>query len=351
MHDQVVDAAAGVVEPKRRKVRKTVAPPASNSVVELVAGRYVKAVNRIWGAKVGEYLSAPDARRHLWHACFASGHPSFRWQTAAAATRLYDRLTYAPGKELAAQAYGDCPPGLLRCLGRLGAEPRSGYTYRALVQVLQRGGPCAKALVHSTEIPDELIHAFATLPAGMASKRTIGLVMRGQLSAGDLATFGWTVSRIRQLRDREAYESVLTSTDPMNAVVQLLTDGEFPPPPWPGTNLLRPITSRAQLQRIGAELRNCLETPAWLTRSVLKVLNGTDYFYEWRGDRAAVLRFVRVQDVGWYLEQIEGVDGGGVSEKTQQQVTEACSRSPVMCACEPNGFDSAFLEKVLSAVT
>ena len=164
-------------------------------------------------------------------------------------------------------------------------------------------------------------------------------------------TFGWTMSRIRQLRDRAAYESVLRSTDPMNAVLQLLTDGEFPPPPWPGTNLLRPITSRAQLQRIGAELRNCLETPAWLTRSVLKVLNGTDYFYEWRGDPAAVLRFVRVQDVGWYLEQIEGVDGEAVSEKTQQQVTEACSRSPVMCACEPNGFDSAFLEKVLSAVT
>src|SRR5215213_6770252 len=248
MHDQLAEAAAGVVEPKRRKVRKT-APPASNSVVELVAGRYVKAVNRIWGAKVGEYLSAPDARRHLWHACFASGHPSFRWQTAAAATRLYDRLTYASGKELAAQAYGDCPPGLLRCLGRLGAQPRSGYTYRALVQVLQRGGPCAKALVHSAEIGDELIHALATLPAGMASKRTIGLVMGGQLSAGDLATFGWTVSRIRQLRDRTSYESVLTSMDPMNAVVQLLTDGEFPPAPWPGTDLLKPITSRAQLHR------------------------------------------------------------------------------------------------------
>ena len=186
MHDQLVDAAARVVEPKRRKVRKlAVALHVRNSVVELVAGRYVKAVNRIWGAKVGEYLSAPDARRHLWHACFASGHPSFRWQTAAAATRLCDRLTYAPGKELAARAYGDCPPGLLRCLGRLGAEPRSTHAYRALVQVLQRGGPCAKALVHSTEIPDELIHAFATLPAGMASKRTIGLVMRGQLSAGD----------------------------------------------------------------------------------------------------------------------------------------------------------------------
>src|SRR3954451_316558 len=113
--------------------------------------------------------------------------------------------------------------------------------------------------------------------------------------------------------------------DPMNAVVQLLTDGEFPPPPWPGTDLLKPITSRAQLQRTGAELRNCLEAPTWLIRSVLKVLNGTDYFYEWGGDHAAVLRFVRVQDVGWYLEQIVEVDGGAVSEKTQHQLSDACS--------------------------
>ena len=205
--------------------------------------------------------------------------------------------------------------------------------------------------MHSTEIPDELIHAFATLPAGMASKRTIGLVMRGQLSAGDLATFGWTMSRIRQRRDPEAYESVLTSTDPMNAVVQLLTDGEFPPLPGPARACLSRSPHERSSTELGPQLRNCLEAPTWLTRSVLKVLNGRYYFYEWRGDRAAVLRFVRVQDVGWYLEQIEGVDGGGVSEKTQQQVTDACSRSPVMCACEPCGFDSAFLEKVLSAVT
>ena len=60
MHDQVVDAAAGVVEPTKRKVRKlAVALHVGNSVVELVAGRYVKAVNRIWGTKGGRVSQRP----------------------------------------------------------------------------------------------------------------------------------------------------------------------------------------------------------------------------------------------------------------------------------------------------
>jgi hypothetical protein len=62
--------------------------------------------------------------------------------------------------------------------------------------------------------------------------------VRGQISPGDLATFGWTLSRIRQLMEKEAYERVLRSTDPLDAVVQLLLNFPFPAPPWPGTDLL-----------------------------------------------------------------------------------------------------------------
>ena len=59
MYDQLVDAAAGVVEPKKRKVRKlAVALHVGNSVVELVAGRYLKAVNRIWRTNWAS-ISAP----------------------------------------------------------------------------------------------------------------------------------------------------------------------------------------------------------------------------------------------------------------------------------------------------
>jgi hypothetical protein len=83
---------------------------------------------------------------------------------------------------------------------------------------------------------------------------------------------------------------------------------------------------------------------------VLKVLNGTVYFYEWGGEQRALLQFVRLQDVGWYLEQIECVDGEDISEMSQKAVIETCLGSPVMCACQQTGFDSAFRDKILSAV-
>jgi hypothetical protein len=109
------------------------------------------------------------------------------------------------------------------------------------------------------------------------------------------------------------------------------------------------VTSRTALHRIGVELKNCLATPRWLAQAVLKVLNGTVYFYEWRGEQRALLQFVRLQDIGWYLEQIESVDGEDISEMSQKAVIETCLGSPVMCAYQ-TGFDSAFRDKILSAV-
>jgi hypothetical protein len=86
MHDQLVDAAARVVEPKRRKVRK-LAVALGNSVVELVAGRYVKAVDRIWGAKVGVLAQASRDSTHFSprNPCVACG---CLWRALSFATRL-----------------------------------------------------------------------------------------------------------------------------------------------------------------------------------------------------------------------------------------------------------------------
>jgi hypothetical protein len=47
------------------------------------------------------------------------------------------------------------------------------------------------------------------------------------------------------------------------------------------------------------------DTRAWAShvgRAMLKVINGTRYSYEWRGDQPALLSFVRVQNVGWSFD-------------------------------------------------
>ena len=75
-----------VVDPRKRPNARRVFSP-TNSVVECTAGPFVECVERIWEAKLGEYLSASDARRHLWHACLASGHSTFQPRSAAAAKR------------------------------------------------------------------------------------------------------------------------------------------------------------------------------------------------------------------------------------------------------------------------
>ena len=61
---------------------------------------------------------------------------------------------------------------------------------------------------------------------------------------------------------------------------------------------------------------------------MLKVLNGAVYFYEWGGEQRALLQFVRLQDIGWYLEQIESVDGEDISETSQKGVIETCLSFP-----------------------
>jgi hypothetical protein len=78
-----------VADPRNRpKARRVFSP--SNSVVECIAGPFVECVERIWEAKLGEYLSASDARRHLWHACLASGQVKARicWKRVPGAACL-----------------------------------------------------------------------------------------------------------------------------------------------------------------------------------------------------------------------------------------------------------------------
>src|SRR5215204_7795902 len=111
--------------------------------------------------------------------------------------------------------------------------------------------------MHAPKLPDALIHALAILPSTLNTKPLIRLLDREKIAAGDLAAFAWTATRIGQQKGPEVYRSLISAKKPIDALVQVLVSAEFPNPPFPGTELLHPVTSRAHIQRIGDAFNNC----------------------------------------------------------------------------------------------
>jgi hypothetical protein len=196
-----------------RKRQKRTEQPIRNSAVRVIAGSFAESVIRIWGEdRIGEYLGASDARRHLWHTCLASEHPHFQARSVVSCQRLYRQFARARGKDLVAQAFGCRPVGLLSALARLGAAARSPEVYRALVGALDHGGAGAKFLMHSPQLPDSLIHALAILPPALNTKPLISLLSTGKIEPGDLAAFAWTATRIGQV---QGFRSLISAKSPL----------------------------------------------------------------------------------------------------------------------------------------
>src|SRR5829696_1532299 len=209
--------------------------------------------------------------------------------------------------------------------------------------------------MHCRHLHDSL-HALAILPPALNTKPLIKLLDREKIAPGDLAAFAWTATRIGQEKGPEVYRSLISAKKPIDALVEVLVGAEFPQPPFPGTELLHLVTSRVQLQRIGEEFNNCLRHRYWASRAILKVINGARYFYEWRGDQPALLSFVRLQNVGWFLDEVEAANQDAVSENTRREIMWAFSGAADLCSFQADKFfgwdqDSAFVESVIGCLS
>lgn len=280
------------------------APPGKNGIIALVAGSFATQVSQIWsGDRLKEYLTATDARRHVWHAWLASEAMAFRVRNPMTVELAYSRLTYAKGKDLIVQAYACQPAGIISTLGRLGTEARPPEIYRALVRALEMEGPSAKLLRHTSDLSDDLILGVAAIPVGLNVKPVLDLYKGGRIGFESIGFFTWAIARLAMLKGSRIAQSILSAPEPMKMMWEALQDFPFPEPPWPGDDHLRPITTRPDLQRVAAEFKNCLTTDRRQREAVLRVLNGGRYFYEWRGSEPALLEFCRIGPVGWYLVQ------------------------------------------------
>jgi hypothetical protein len=330
-----LDSSSPTICPPAKAERSTSGTDLSpgNGIVQLVAGSFATEVIQIWsGHRITEYLTATDTRRHLWHACLSSERLAFRVNNRMSAELAYARLTYVKGRDLIDEAYACYPLGVMKALGRLGAAARSPRVYRALIQALCAEGAGAKLLWHSSHLSDEIILGVSLLPSGLKAQAVLDLFKEGKLGIEAVGFFTWTLARIDALKGSHVAQEILAAAKPLEALWEALADFPFPAPPWPGKDLLRPVTSRADLERIGSEFENCLSTSPQSRGAVQGVINGVTYFYEWRGQEHAVLEFCRVGSVGWFLREVRGPKNQFVSDQTRSEIRCLLSEAPTLCA-------------------
>ncbi len=303
-----------------------------NSATALIAGAFTAHVTQIWrGPRVGEYLTANDTRRHVWHAWFSSERVGFKDQNAASAELAYKHLTFSRSKDLIAEGFGETPNGVVRALGQLGAKARSPQIYRALIRIMSQGGVGAKYFRHASELPDELIKGVDTLPPGVEAKSSVALFKEGRVPGQLLGYFTWTLGRLKPFYNAEAADRIISAAKPLEALRSAILALPFPEPPSPGSSLLQPVRSYEELHRVASTFRNCLANPTRAERAVVRVLNGYGYFYHWVGDEPALLCFQQLGRLGWYLREVRGPRNSPVSDRVRDEIVRHLTELPPLC--------------------
>lgn len=315
--------------------------PFTSRVLDIVAGPYADAVSQIWaGPRAAEYLTAPDLRRHVWHACLASPFGMFI-VARDGAELLYARMTAMKSRDLIVQAYGARPPGVLGVMRRLGPAPRNPDIYQLLIAAMEQGGVGARQLMHHPAPTDAWIETIAALPPTI-SKHTTAMLGRYPYSdPEDLALFVWTVERLQAIGNEPCYRSLLASNDPVTALQAALMTRPFPPFPWRGTPRLTPLTTVAEITRVASEFNNCLQ-PGHGHRDIMKIFNGTKYFYHWTGDEQAIIELIAVGGVGWFVRDARGPNNESISLRTRRTIARTFAQTDNICPVRLTVRDSVY---------
>ncbi len=282
-----------------------VAKAEATSLLTLIAGEFATRVAALWPAPHAPFLTARAARRHLVCLALAWG------RDAVAAAILEARLPHAI--RLAA---GPAPPlGLARAVSRMGDVAWTAADYRALAGLL-RHRQAAKAIWHAEVLAPELVRALAALPEPMAGAVHLALGLDARGAAVLCEAYG--VIRFRSgpaAAARAAARWARAANVP--ALFEAVRDElypEPPAPPHPGTAVLRPLATKADLRRAAKRFRNCL------AEQLPYACSGWSAYYEWLGEPGAVVELGRDHIFGWRLEQARLAGNLPVPEPLQEAI-------------------------------
>jgi hypothetical protein len=291
----------GRVEPRR-----PVGVEPASPLLGFIGGAFAPRIASLWPAPHADYLAAPAARRHL--VCLALLHSAAIDGPA---------LLVLPLKQAIRLAAPTAPQGLARSLERLGECAWSEADYRRLLRLLA-GHATGKLLRHRDRISVDELRALDLLPTPLLDSQ-VARLLTDETSAGLVAEAFEAIAK----RDGEAAALALAprwgTADSLKALVEAVRldlEPELGPPPFAGSERLRPLATKAAIIDASARFKNCLRS------QVHYACSGDSAFYEWVEPPGAVLEITRDRLHGWILDQARLAENKPVPEPTRSAIVE-----------------------------
>lgn len=277
--------------------------PGNKFLVRTLCGQMEEAVTAAFGTLGMLLVMTEPSRRQVYFAVLArletDGAFAEPGLTEADRAELLTQMVTAGNQGLIRYAYGTCPQGFVRLLGRFGECARKPEMYVALYEMLTANPELAKPLLAACQdqaLSDDVILLMRELPA-----TPLGVRVAAQIGA---------VGEYRQLM--RPYRIVAGAEQLTEGHMKRIAEGEAPGTLLKGLYLERAfpapvldipgvthIPDGHALFRTAREFGNCLRD------YVSEALNNERQFYVWRKPEAPEVVFAINSEApfGWYLSE------------------------------------------------
>lgn len=290
---------------------RTLSPPAGDPspLLSHLAGEFAPRVAGLWRAPHAAFLTASAERRQL--VCLALALAGEAPLPAPA-----NGLLELPLKRAVAAFVPGAPEGLRRALSRLGETAWATDDYRKLLRLLAFGASM-KTLRHAEHLSPELIDVLSILPDDLLASG----FGRLQLTTEQAGMACDAYDRITALQGAEAARAAAERwgrADNLPALfraMQLDVLPEISAPPFPGTERLKALRSKAEIAEAADRYDNCLRT------RVRNAVLGEAAYYEWTQAPGAVVEIWRDHLFGWRLDEAKGPKNAPIPKETRDAIT------------------------------
>ncbi len=286
------------------------------------AGRIVAAMATLEPRVLALATEAPVATRHYICLCIAALHEHPK--SAPPLHELATRIAATPRRDLLEDLWGvdlGAPHVLSRCgkfvfdeasyvvLARLLADPLRRQTLARMTHVTRT------AIHNLADVGDDEIACFNPNLLGRWKPDILRFIFAG------LAKLRTDLTA-RQIMER--MNAVETDFALKKLVERLLEPLPLPPPPWPGTDMIVPVTTVADLRALGLRMRNCLKSVEMVTAAIA----GEQAYYRIEGKEPCIAGLNRQRSFGlWHVGEIKRASNRSPTPARKDEISDIFAKA------------------------